>query len=168
VTGRRLVLMRHARAEPYARTDAERRLTERGTADAAAAGRFLRRSGLAPDLALVSAAVRAVQTWAAVREACGPAEEQVDAGLFGASAGTVLETLRLVPPQARTVLLVGHNPAAGELAHALLDGDEDPATVRGLLEGFPPAALAAYTVTGAWGDLTERAARLTHFHVGGA
>ncbi len=162
-----LVVMRHAKAEGYAENDRDRHLTERGRADAAAAGRHLAEHGVVPDHALVSAAVRAVETWEEVRRASGSeAQPDVSEAMYAASPGSALATLRLVPPEARTVILVGHNPTAGALVHLLDDQEGDPALVAGMLEGFPTSALAVFELPGEWEELAEATARLTHFHVG--
>ncbi len=63
--------MRHAKAEPYAETDADRELTRRGHDDAAEVGRFLADIGIRPDSALVSSALRTRQTWEHVAESTG-------------------------------------------------------------------------------------------------
>ena len=55
---RRLVVMRHAKAEHSASTDHVRALAERGMGDAEAAGRWMRDHGVEPDAALVSDALR--------------------------------------------------------------------------------------------------------------
>src|SRR5271155_2479679 len=63
---RRLMLLRHAkteRAQPGER-DRDRKLTKRGRSDAALVGTYMARHGLVPDLALVSPATRARETWA--------------------------------------------------------------------------------------------------------
>jgi phosphohistidine phosphatase len=160
-----LVVIRHAKAEPYADTDAERSLTRRGHTEAEGAGRFLAEAGIRPDVALVSAAVRTRETWAHVLEATGAsAEAEFSDALYAASADDVLDALRRLPEGAATAAYVGHNPAAGSMAVALDDGEGDPSVVRGLLEGFPTAAVAVYEVPGPWAELTEGAARLTHFH----
>ena len=65
---RRLMLLRHAkteRAAPGAR-DRERKLTQRGRDDAPAIGAYMVQHGLIPDLAVVSPAARAQQTWTLV------------------------------------------------------------------------------------------------------
>src|SRR5271165_1093878 len=60
---RRLWLLRHAEAEPHGtRSDAERRLTARGEAQARAAGVALARLDVAFDAVLFSPKVRARQT----------------------------------------------------------------------------------------------------------
>lgn len=62
---RRLILLRHAKTEPDAASgkDRDRRLDERGHEDAATIGGWLADHDLVPDLALVSTATRAQQTW---------------------------------------------------------------------------------------------------------
>ena len=62
-TPRRIVLLRHAKAEWSRESDHERPLAERGRQDAPAAGRRLAHSGTAPDLALCSTATRTRETW---------------------------------------------------------------------------------------------------------
>ena len=65
---RRLMLLRHAkteRAEPGER-DRDRKLMKRGRADAPVIGAYMAHHGLVPDLALVSPATRAQETWALV------------------------------------------------------------------------------------------------------
>jgi phosphohistidine phosphatase len=162
---KKLVVMRHAKAEPYAETDAHRQLTGRGHEEAADAGRHLAEIGLVPDLALVSSAVRTRETWDEVREACGAtAREDISDHLYGASPAAVLETLRLLSDDTSTCLYIGHNPTAAHLAAALDDGDADPDALHGLLLGFPTSAMAVFDVPGSWSDLHEAGARLTHFH----
>lgn len=164
---RTLLVMRHAKAEPYAEEDRYRRLTDRGRDDARDAGRHLADRGLVPDHALVSSALRAQETWAAVREGAGcPVEAELLEELYAATPGSALEWLQVVPDDRRALLMVGHNPTAGELVHLLDDGEGDPALLGGMLQGFPPAAVAVFELPGAWAELREGGARLTHFYVG--
>jgi phosphohistidine phosphatase len=167
VNPRRLVMMRHAKAEPFASTDSERRLTSRGRKAAAEVGRYLADAGVVPDLALVSSAARTVATWEEVRSASGASpREEISDDVYAAAPETVLEIVRALPHDVRTVILVGHNPTAAFVANVLNDGGGDPEVMRGLLEGFPPAAAAVFELPGEWADLVEGEARLTHFHVG--
>jgi phosphohistidine phosphatase len=165
---RRLVVLRHAKAEPFAATDHERRLTDRGRESAQEVGRYLRESGLLPDYALVSSAVRTRETWEAVAEAAGATGARVsyDDAVFTGSPDVVLEALHGVPPEFSTVVFVGHNPTAAYLCHLLDDGEGDPTAVSGLLQGFPPAALAVLEVGVAWADLAAESGRLVGYHVG--
>ncbi len=160
--------MRHAKAEPYATTDTARRLTDRGRAEAAEAGRHLADLQIIPEHALVSSAERTVETWDAVREACGSsARAEVTDALYAASPADVLEAVRLVPADVAACIYVGHNPTAAHLAAHLDDGEADPEVLRGLLVGFPTSALAVFELSGDWDELAEGAARLTHFYAGG-
>jgi phosphohistidine phosphatase len=161
------VVVRHAKAEPYAETDHARRLTDRGRADAAAAGTFLATAGITPTHALVSDATRAQETWAELRGSLAEGiEEDVDPAYYSASEADVLEAVRSLPPEATCAVFVGHNPTAAHVARLLVDGEGDPEVMRGLLEGFPPAAVAVLELPGDWSELTEAGARLTRFHVG--
>ena len=76
-SGRRLVILRHAKAEPFAQTDLARQLTARGRASAHDVGRHLQEAGFVPDVALVSTAVRTRETWAEVAEGCGASATEV-------------------------------------------------------------------------------------------
>jgi hypothetical protein len=58
----RLVLLRHAEAEEFGASDAERVLTPRGRTAAAAVGTWLVSRSAVPDLAVVSPAARARET----------------------------------------------------------------------------------------------------------
>ena len=160
--------MRHAKAEPFASTDRERVLTARGRKDALEAGAYLARAAMVPDRAVVSSAVRTRSTWEAVAEASGSAAEaQVDETVFtGSSPEVVLEVLRGQPDHAVTVMFVGHNPAVAQVVHLLDDGNADPDAMRGLLTGYPVAALTVLEFEGSWSELEPSGARITAFHVG--
>ncbi|MDX6299068.1 MAG: phosphohistidine phosphatase [Nocardioidaceae bacterium] len=161
-------MLRHAKAEPFAATDHERRLTDRGRESASEVGRYLRESNLLPDFALVSSAMRTRETWEAVAEAAGATGTRVsyDDAVFTGSPDVVLEALRGIPAESSTVVFVGHNPTAAYLCHLLDDGEGDPSAVSGLLQGFPPAALAVLDLHVAWADLAAESGRLVGYHVG--
>ena len=163
---RRLIVMRHAKAEPFASSDHARTLTDRGLAGARAAGAHLRELGVAPDYAVVSSALRTRQTWDAVVEVAGFTDSEVsfDDAVFSGSPDVVLEALRAAPADAGTVMFVGHNPTAGFLVHFLDDGEGDPAALSELLHGFPPGAVALLDVGVAWADLGPETARVVDFH----
>lgn len=165
---RRLIVMRHAKAEPFAATDQARRLTDRGLAAARDVGTHLRDQRLQPDYALVSSAVRTRETWDAVAEAGGltGCEVSFDDTLFTGSADVVVEALLAAPAEARTVMFVGHNPTAAYLCHLLDDSEGNPDAVSGLLQGFPPAAVAVLEVGVAWSDLAAETGRVVDYYVG--
>ncbi len=166
--GQRLIVMRHAKAEPYAANDHVRRLTDRGVVSARDIGRQLHAQGLTPDYAAVSSATRTRQTWAALSEALDVSGCQVsfDDALFTGSADVVVEALHAAPAEAETVMFVGHNPTAAYLCHYLDDGGGDPAAVSELLKGFPPSAVAVLEINVPWAELGAETGRVVGYYVG--
>lgn len=164
---RRLVVMRHAKAEPVAASDQGRRLIERGRRDAAEAGRWARAEGLLPDHAFVSTAARAHETWTAFSEGAGlDLEPELDASLYSAGPDSALEVLRTAPESAATVMVVGHNPTMAHLVHLLDDGSADPTAFTLISADFPTAAVAVLEVSGEWSALEIAGARIVAAHVG--
>ncbi|WP_278255878.1 histidine phosphatase family protein [Nocardioides convexus] len=68
---RRLVVIRHAKAEPYAATDVERVLAERGRTEGRLLGQWLAGEGIVPEAAYVSYAARTRETWDVVAGGAG-------------------------------------------------------------------------------------------------
>lgn len=162
---KRLVVIRHAKAEALAETDAERVLTERGRVDARALGAWLRQAGVAADAAHVSDAARTRETWRLVAEAAGwDVEPSIDGSLYGTDEDGALEIVRDSPRAAGTVVVVGHNPTVSMLVQMLDDGDGAEAD----LAGMPTATAAVLEFDGSWADLEPMCARLRAFHVGRA
>lgn len=130
---RRLILLRHGHAEPEGASDRdpERALTAQGRAAARAAGEALAAAGLRPDVALVSPARRARETWDAVAAVLGGPEATAAPELYDASADTLLAAARARPEA--VVAVVAHNPGLQLLARRL----------AGAPTAFPPAALLA-------------------------
>lgn len=161
---RRLVVMRHAKAEPYASTDHVRRLTDRGCSDARAAGRHLAGTGLVPDHALVSDAQRTRMTWDEVAGVLGCGDvARHDRTVYGGGVDAIMEALAVSPSESRTVVLVGHNPTAAHLCHMLDDGAGAADAVSGLLRGFPTSALVVFEVAVPWSDLGPETGRIVDF-----
>jgi phosphohistidine phosphatase len=162
-----LVVMRHAKAEQSGPTDFERQLADRGLVDAAEAGRWLAARAVAPDAALVSAAVRTEQTWDAVSEAAGwDVEATLEEGLYEAGTESALDLVRATEPGVTTLVLVGHNPTMASLAQLLDDGDGDDDAGNEMALGFATSAVAVFSYDGEWADLDEAEASLVAFHVG--
>lgn len=162
--GHRLVVLRHARAEAFAADDADRHLTERGRDDATARGRWLAGVTGVPALALVSSAVRTRETWELVSaELDGEVEVRVEEALYGASPDAVLDLLRQLPESVTSVVYVGHNPTAADLAVTLDDGSGDPAGFARLSGGLPPAGVAVYDLAGTWASLDAGRATLVAY-----
>jgi phosphohistidine phosphatase len=115
-----LLLWRHAHAADGV-PDMERALTDKGRAQARAVAGWLRPRLPAGSRILVSPARRAQETAAAL----GLPYETAESIAPGAGAGALLEAAGW-PGADRTVLLVGHQPALGEVAAALLAGGSCP------------------------------------------
>jgi phosphohistidine phosphatase len=159
--------MRHAKAESWGESDHERHLTERGRADAAAAGRWLAEQGIVPDNALVSSATRTQETWEAVSAGAGWSLAAVfDDGLYSAGPDTALDLMRETPTEAGSLFVIGHNPTIAYLAQMLDDGEGDPAASAQMAGGYPTCALTVLTFSGSWSDLAMASASVTAFHVG--
>ena len=167
---RRLVVMRHAKAEATAATDHARALAPRGLADAEEAGRWLGEQGVEPDLALVSDATRALQTWEQVATGAGwDCDVDASAGLFAAGGDTAFDLIRETDPEVRCLVVIGHNPTMAYLAELIDDGEgDDEATTAILTRGFPTSAVAVFAVEGPWSELGPGSGRLEAFHVGEA
>lgn len=142
----RLILLRHGEAEAGSETggDFGRRLTGRGREASAAVASALADVGLIPDLALVSAAVRTRETWAAMSGLLPGCEVRFEEGLYLAEAQEMQRLARRADA-AGVVLVVGHNPGLQELAEALLVEASGPSdTLSRIRSGFPTSAAVAF------------------------
>lgn len=165
-TARILVLMRHGRASSEG-ADFDRDLEPEGARAAVEAGRWLATLGVAADAAIVSAARRAVRTWASLREGAGwPVEADVDRALYHADSDSALDLIRLAPEGATTLVVLGHNPTVASLAQLLDDGEGDIEAGIAMGDGFPAGSLAVFRFEGAWADLGWAGAELLAYRPG--
>lgn len=117
----RLILTRHAKSgwDDPDLEDFERPLTERGRRSARAIGGWLKDKGYVPDLVLCSAAERTRETLAIILGEWPDAPEVgYRQALYHASSRGILDVLARV--EARTVMIVGHNPGIGTLACSIV------------------------------------------------
>lgn len=157
----RLLLVRHAEAAPAAgEGDIGRRLTLSGRKAAARIGVYLDGSGLAPDLALVSPARRALETFEELRQGLGrDIAASSEPALYNSGRDAALAALRKRGGAARTVLMIGHNPSLAEMA-AYLSRTGAADALAGLRRYFPAPCLAVIVFEGGvWGDVGESASR---------
>lgn len=172
-TGRKLLLLRHAKSAWPDVPDHERPLARRGQRDAPVIGRWMRTAGHQPDQILCSTARRARETWRLTQAGLGEAPPvSFDDRAYQASATQLLDLVRRTPPETRALLVVGHDPALPELALALAadlpsahaSAASDTAIDR-MRAKFPTAAVAVLEFSGNWDQLAPGAARLTGFVV---
>jgi phosphohistidine phosphatase len=134
-----------------AEADMDRPLASRGHAQAALAGRWLASHAGRIDLAIVSTALRARETWQLVAAQLGsPPSERFEDRVYAASAARLLEVVREVPDALRTVVLVGHNPGMEQLA-SLLAGEDVIVRTSGI---------AVIGADGPWSELDPSSAVL--------
>ena len=162
---RRLMLLRHAkteRAEPGER-DRDRRLTKRGRADAPVIGVYMAHHDLVPDLALVSPATRAQETWTLVAAELGQTPStQIDNRIYNASPQKLLE-LVADTRAADKLLIVGHNPSLHDFALQLTASGALQAREQ-LREKLPTSGLVVVDLPiEDWSLARPRAGRLERF-----
>ncbi|MFD0972445.1 SixA phosphatase family protein [Plantactinospora endophytica] len=178
-----MVLLRHAKAErPTTAPDADRPLTARGHADAAAAGAWLGHGGYLPTVVLCSPAKRTRQTWhdAALGMAAPPIRPldgqarpaggtdgtgqaggvptvRYDQRIYHGYATDLLDLVRCTDPDAPTLLLVGHNPTISELSTLLDPVHADP-------EGLRTSGIVIHRFDGGWAELGPGAGPIVKWH----
>lgn len=156
-----LSLVRHAKsAYPPAVVDHDRPLNERGFRDAPEVGSELAR-GRPIDLAIVSTAQRAQQTWRLAAEHLPDLTVVSDPDLYLASAPQILQVIaRHANGVAETpthVAVVGHNPGLEELAFWLAKPTTGSDYDR-MLTKFPTCAIAVLAIdSGTWSALPQAA-----------
>lgn len=144
-----LILFRHAKSDQSStEADIDRPLNPRGRRQAPEAGRWLADNIDAIDLAVVSPANRARTTWdLASAELDEQPQTRIDDRIYG---GSLLSVVRDLPDEARTVVLVGHNPGIEDLA-SLLSNTSVP---------MPTSAIAVLDASTAWSSAGDSWATL--------
>jgi phosphohistidine phosphatase len=161
---RRIVLLRHAKADWPQVSDHDRPLAERGRKDAPVAGRWLAGAGVTPELALCSTAVRTRETWKLCAGELPRRPKTVyDDRLYEASPGELIAVVNGVDDEVHDLLLVGHNPGLHGLADALAAEAEGDLRARMNRGGFPACAVAVLTLTGGWKSVELGSARLVAY-----
>ncbi|MEU5437915.1 histidine phosphatase family protein [Streptomyces sp. NPDC020719] len=163
-TPRRIVLLRHAKADWPQVSDHDRPLADRGRTDATVAGRRLADTKITFDLTLCSTAVRTRETWKlAVHELPHRPRTVYEERLYEASLGELIALLNETPDEVNDLLLVGHNPGMHALADALAGRAEGDVLTRMNRSGFPTAAFAVVEYTGSWKSVEHGVGTLTDF-----
>jgi phosphohistidine phosphatase len=160
---RRLILLRHAKSGyPSGTRDFDRPLADRGETEAAIAGDWIRATQPAVDGVLCSAAKRTRQTL----EATGvQAHAEYLDEIYDAGSPDILDAIRRVKPEVRTLLVVGHAPGIPGLASMLAGEASDEAALSEMETRFPTSALAVFDVPSAWSELDEGGATLVAYQI---
>lgn len=162
---RRLILLRHAkteRTEPGER-DRDRKLMKRGRSDAPVIGAYMAHHGLVPNLALVSPAKRAQETWVLVAAVFTKTPRVVtDERLYNATRETLIGAIGETR-KAHTLIVVGHNPGLHDLALQLIAAG-DVGLREQINERLPTSGLVVIDVpVDDWALLRSHAGRLERF-----
>ncbi|MGB0722290.1 MAG: histidine phosphatase family protein [Gammaproteobacteria bacterium] len=159
-TPRELLILRHGKSDwAEATDDFHRPLKDRGKRGAQKMGVWMQDNGFIPDHIVASPAVRAIETARKAAKTMGltTGDVNTDPRIYGAGARLLREVLADTPPEARRVLLVGHNPGLEALLTWLV-GDQAPYPDDGKL--LPTATIARVKLSCPWDRLAARCARL--------
>ena len=158
----RLMLIRHAKAED-GDVDFERPLSQRGRRDAGALGSWLAGHQLLPELAVVSPARRAQQTWESAATALDPMPPEVtDGRIYDNDPAGLLDIIRQSGAEVSSLALVGHNPSMEELARILDDGTGDRRARTHLSAGLPTCTVVVFSLGLPVEEMLPGTATLTH------
>jgi len=163
---RRLILFRHAKAEPSepGMEDRARALTDRGRKDAAKIGAYMAGHALIPDRVVISPAGRTQETWKYTATAFRPAPAAMSADrLYDATPHAIFAVIKEAPRAAHTLLVVGHNPGLHEVALMLIASGDLEARER-LQEKLPTSGLVIIDFAfDDWSKLHPQSGRLERF-----
>jgi len=116
---KRLIIVRHAKAEPFGyEDDFNRDLTDRGISDAGKISLKLKSLGIIPDLVIASPAKRTMHTGTIYCQNLGiniSSIRQEEVLYGGLTTQSFVEMLHGLPEKVQTVFLFGHNPTVHSL-----------------------------------------------------
>lgn len=144
-----IILMRHAKSswDNPGLSDHDRPLNDRGQRDAPRMGQWLKENNLVPDMILTSTAKRANDTARIVAQNCGlKGKIETISNLYGTAPSEYLKILSQCPENAKSVMVIGHNPTLEELISLITCS----------IEPFPTAAIARINIpTENWKSLPQ-------------
>ena len=158
---RRLLVVRHAKsAWPPGVPDRSRPLGPRGEGDAPLVGARIRELVGTVDVAVVSPAVRAQQTWQLLSGPLGEVPDvRTDDRVYRDWGSELVAVVRDLPADAGTALVLGHEPGVSELVLRLADhgnpGLRDRIEVK-----FPTGAAALLCLDRPWAEVVPGCAQL--------
>jgi phosphohistidine phosphatase len=164
---RRLYVLRHAKSswDDHSASDHERPLSERGRRAVRVLAAYIEAKGIEPDLVLCSTARRTRETL----DGLGlNAKVVIEHRLYGASCDEVVERLRSLPTEVRSVMLVGHNPAMQMLvlrltARVRAGREELSEGLEAVRRKLPTGALVTLETNDAWSELDIGSAELADY-----
>jgi len=159
-----LALFRHAKSDwSDARArDFDRPLNARGQRGAQAMGAYIRDTNRTFDRMIASPAVRAAETVEEASKAWKCTfKVEWDRRIYLASSATLIDLLKELSGDPKSVLMIGHNPGLEDLIFDLVPDDGTSPLREVVEEKFPTATFAVLELDVAqWSDVTEGCARL--------
>jgi len=149
---RTLIVVRHAKSDRSGgEPDDQRPLAKRGRKQAPEAGAWIAANHPHIDLAVVSPAARARQTWELVaKELDDVPPVRIDDRVYGGYSSALRTVVTELPDDVRTAVLVGHNPGVEDLVEELTR----------VWVPLPTSAIAVVEVAGNWTDARPGWARI--------
>ena len=151
------MLLRHAKSEwdSGAVDDFARPLAKRGRDAAKRMGAWMKKHKIVPERMISSSAARARETALRLCDALGMDAARIvyEDRLYLADVEELLGVMRDCPKEAKSVMLVGHNPGLEDLL-TYLCGEDVPTAANGKL--LPTAALARITLPDNWKNLQRK------------
>ena len=162
---KQLYILRHAKSDWAADVpnDFQRPLSDRGIRNARKMGKWMAEQGLIPELVVSSPALRAWQTATLACNGLGINETRIvfDADLYLADLDALLRTINNFPDQAKSAMLVGHNPGLDQLV-MFLANDDVPSSPDGKV--MATATVAQFAIEGDWSSVVEGTAQLVQLY----
>lgn len=141
-----LLVMRHAKAEPFAAGgDRMRELTDKGVKQAKIVAKGLKSMKLVPDLIACSGAERAQQTCARLLKTFGD-KPNVDyhQSLYEGGVQSVFDELAHAKGKTHVMMVLGHEPTVSIASQWLASDRSDPAMLDLLNLGLSTAAVVVF------------------------
>lgn len=144
--GHILVIMRHAKAEPFGQEgDYGRALTAKGLKQAKKVAKGLAEMKLTPDAIACSAATRARQTLERMLKVFGD-KPKVDyhQSLYDAGMQSVFDELAHAKDKTRVLMVLGHEPTVSIASQWLASSESDPERLDLLNLGLQTAGMVVF------------------------
>lgn len=133
---KKLLLIRHAKADSHDMNDFDRPLTERGTHDAAFIADKLNKAELIPEYVLTSPALRTRSTAEIFAKVLNISHIGENKHIYEANTHQLLKAINKLPDEYSFVALVGHNPGISQILYELTGEARDMPTCAVALIGF--------------------------------
>ncbi len=162
---KKLILLRHAKTERADTNtdDRDRKLTDRGRADAPVIAAWLVASAGIPEMVLCSTAARTRETWQLISPVMPGVAVAMRDDLYLAEADELLEIVQALPDNVSSVLLIGHNSGLEDLANELV-GAGNPDEIAAMAAKYPTSGAAVISFdTEKWSAIDPGEGRLLHF-----